>query len=326
MKVVVTGSSGFLGTYLVNDLITEGYEVLGIDIKPQLIVLEGFTHSTVDLRATDQLKETIHAFEPDAIVHLAARTDLDEKTTLQGYDANIQGVENLIDVIRSSPTIERCIFTSSQLVCRIGYVPSHYEDYCPSTLYGQSKVLSEQIVRQSDGGGVTWCIVRPTTVWGPGMNKHYQSFFRMLQKGLYFHIGSKPLFKSYSYVGNISYQYRKLLEIPVDKMHQNTFYLADYEPISLRAWVDAFQAELQAKPVRTLPENVAKVIAKLGDSLNYVGFSAFPFNSFRLNNILTEYQFDTTAMEKIAGSLPYSMEQGVKDTSNWLREGKYVDG
>ncbi len=61
---------------------------------------------------------------PDALVHLAARIDLDEKTDLAGYAANIEGVQNVMAAVRLTPSIKRAIWTSSQLVCRVGYVPT----------------------------------------------------------------------------------------------------------------------------------------------------------------------------------------------------------
>ena len=137
------------------------------------------------------LKKIVGNLEPDALVHLAARTDLDERTDLAGgYAANIDGVRNLIDVVRATPSIKRAIWTSSQLVCRVGYVPRDETDYNADTLYGKSKILTEQIVREQDGGGREWCLVRPTTVWGPGMSAHYQLFLRMVQGGYYVHVGS----------------------------------------------------------------------------------------------------------------------------------------
>ncbi|MFK9714751.1 NAD-dependent epimerase/dehydratase family protein, partial [Escherichia coli] len=83
---------------------------------------------------------------PDAVVHLAARIDLDEKTDLSGYTANIEGVENLVEAIRRTPSVRRVIWTSSQLVCRVGYVPTSDTDYKADTLYGKSKVRTEEIV------------------------------------------------------------------------------------------------------------------------------------------------------------------------------------
>ena len=265
------------------------------------------------------LASVFQEYQPQAAIHLAARTDLDEKRDISGYTVNTTGVENLVAAIAATPSMERCIFTSTQLVCRIGYIPKDDEDYQPGTLYGQSKVLGEQAVRRTDGGGVEWCIVRPTTVWGPGMNPHYQRFFRLITKGLYFHVRRRPLYKSYGYVGNVAHQYLKLLEAPAQKLHRKTFYLADYQPLSLRDWADALQREMGARTIRTIPGPLAGFAARTGDIINALGMRSFPFNSFRLNNILTEYELDLSETEELCGPLPFDVEQGIKETVAWLR-------
>ena len=227
--------------------------------------------------------------------------------------------ENLIAAVRLTPSIRRAIWTSSQLVCRVGYVPRNDTDYTADTLYGQSKVRTEQIVREQDGAGREWCLVRPTTVWGPGMSAHYQRFLRMIERGYYFHVGHSPLWKSYSYIENIAFQYLRLLEAPADLIHRKTFYLADYEPIDLLAWSDAFQRAFQSRPIPHMPLGIAHMLAYCGDAVNAVGVQKFPFNSFRLNNVLTQYQFDLKPTEAVCGPLPYDMEQGVAETAAWLR-------
>lgn len=324
-KILVTGSSGFIGSYLTKYLQNQGYHILGID-KELPIEKEQKQEIFIkcDILNKDHLEKIVKDFSPTTILHLAARTDLNEKQDIQGYASNMQGVKNIIDAIRQTPRVKRCIFTSSQLVCRIGYVPKNEYEYNPNTLYGESKVLTEKIVREGDGGGVEWCLVRPTTVWGPGMTPHYQKFLKMIQQGRYFHVGKKPLYKSYSYIGNISYQYQKLMEAPTEQVHRKTFYLADYEPISLRNWTNLIKEELRAEPIPTYPEYIAKLAAKMGDAINWFGFKKFPFNSFRLNNILTEYIFDISETQKICGTLPYTTEQGVKELVNWLKNEVFI--
>ena len=53
--------------------------------------------------------------------------------------------------------------------------------------------------------------------------------------------------KSYSYIENITFQYLRLLQAPAELIHRKTFYLADYEPIDLLAWCDAFQRALDVR-------------------------------------------------------------------------------
>jgi GlcNAc-P-P-Und epimerase len=314
MKVLVTGSSGFIGQALVRRLRTTGFEVAGLDK-----VDRATTDYVCDILDAGRLNQAVQEFWPDALVHLAARIDLDEKTNLAGYAANIEGVQNVIAAVRLAPSIRRAIWTSSQLVCRVGYVPRNDTDYTADTLYGQSKVRTEQLVREQDGAGREWCLARPTTVWGPGMSAHYQRFLRMIERGYYFHVGHRPLWKSYSYIENIAYQYLQLLEAPADLIHRKTFYLADYEPIDLLAWSDAFQRAFQSRPIPHMPLGIARMLARCGDAVNAVGVRKFPFNSFRLNNVLTQYQFDLKPTEAVCGPLPYNMEQGVAETAAWLR-------
>jgi nucleoside-diphosphate-sugar epimerase len=314
MKALVTGSSGFIGQALVRQLKAAGWEVAGLDKGSS--ATSDYVCNILDAA---RLNEIVQKCAPDALVHLAARTDLDERTNLAGYAVNIEGVQNLIAAVRNTPSIKRAIWTSSQLVCRVGYIPRDDTDYTADTLYGRSKIRTEQIVREQDGAGREWCLVRPTTVWGPGMSPHYQRFLRMIQGGYYFHVGTTPLWKSYGYIDNTAFQYLRLLESPVDPIHRKTFYLADYEPIDLLAWCDAFQRAFGARPIQHLPLGLARTFAYCGDAVNAIGVRRFPFNSFRLNNVLTQYRFDTKAVEAICGPLPYTMEQGVAATAAWLR-------
>jgi GlcNAc-P-P-Und epimerase len=318
-RILVTGTSGFIGGHLMDSLAGAGHQVLGIDVVPPAPPVIGYAFIQCDIRDATALRSVLTKFRPDVVIHLAAVTDLIEPAQPDTYAANSDGVRNLLDAIAACDSVDRLVCTSSQLVCVPGYLPRHDNDFAPDTAYGESKVQTELICRQQEGGGVTWCIVRPTTIWGARMNARYLPFYRLLTRGLYFHVGSKPLLKSYGYVRNVVHQYIRLLTAPADMMHERVFYLADYEPIDLRKWADAFRVALQAPPIRSIPVWAASVLARGGDTIFSLGGSSVPLTSRRLRNILTEYRFDLRNTEQVCGPLPYKMADGVAETAAWLR-------
>lgn len=318
-RILVTGSSGFIGTHLVRHFLAKGQEVVGLDLRPPEANL-AYRHEPCDLLNHARLFALLAELQPDAVVHLAARTDLAGET-VEDYPANFEGVLNLVQAIRRTPSVQRAIFISSQLVCKAGYLPSHPEDYCPPNPYGESKVRTEQVVRRENGGGVTWCLLRPTTIWGSGMNAHYASFFNHLKHGRYFHSGAPSLYKSYGYVGNSVHQICRFLEAPASAVHQHVFYLADYQPLCLQAWINSIAKGLGRNPPLTLPMGICRSLAALGDVFQAIGLGrVFPYNSFRLNNILAEYRYDMTPTEAICGPLPYSFDQGIEDLVAWIEK------
>ena len=113
---------------------------------------------------------------------------------------------NIIEAINKINTVKFIIFASSMLVCRLGYQPNNSNDYCPDTVYGESKVIGERIVRESSLT-VPWTIVRPTSIWGPWFDIPYRSFFDTVHKGLYFHPSGLRVKRSYGFVLNVIYQF-----------------------------------------------------------------------------------------------------------------------
>lgn len=317
MRLLVTGSSGFIGAALVSKLRTEGHTVFGLDIrKPRDPRGDDYSVDITDLPA---LVDTVRSLRPEQIVHLAARTDISSDSVIK-YNANIEGVANLVQAVLSTASVSRVLWTSTQLVSRVGRIPKHDTDFDPDTSYGESKVIGERIVRSTDGGGREWTVLRPTTVWGPGMSDHYVSLLRYLERRRYFHAGSASTLKSFSYIGNAVSQIATLLSTPARNLHRSTFYIADYEPVDMRGWCDALSRELGAHPSPVLPSAIAHLLARVGDVLNATVAPGFKFNSFRLRNISTPYVFDNRDLRAVTGPLPFSNETAIRATVSWYRD------
>jgi nucleoside-diphosphate-sugar epimerase len=319
VRSLVTGGSGFIGTNLVEHLLQCGDEVLTIDTKEPRDKRHTRYYKRVDVLDRERLSRTANDFSPDRVLHLAARTDLAEKRNLSGYAANTTGIENLIHALSSKPTVHRVIFVSSQLVCKNGYFPRTPDEYCPDTLYGSSKVISEQVIKQSSDLSYEWCIVRPTSIWGPWFDVPYKQFFISIARGWYFNPGRVEARKSYGFVGNVVFQLDKLLAAPSQQIHGRTFYLTDYDPITIRRWADTISRRMQAKRIHTLPSPLVRMAAWGGDALQAMGWSSPPLTSFRLRNMRCEtHLVPVEPIREITGPLPYSMEQGVDMTIEWL--------
>jgi GlcNAc-P-P-Und epimerase len=328
MRILVTGGSGFIGTNLIDGFLKSGYKVLSIDINEPQNKAHKKIFRNVDILNYSSLVSVFKEFCPTHLVHLAARTDLHETRNIERYRANIDGVKNIIGAVSQQKSVVRCIFTSTKLVSPTDYLPETDYDYCPDTLYGKSKVLGEQIVKNSTELQCDWCILRPTSIWGPwGLAPHipYGKFFLMIAQGRYFHPGRENPPKSFGYVGNTVYQIMKLLDASSDLIHKQIFYLSDYEVFTIKDWANMISMKLKGKQVKTIPEPIVKLLAWSGDLLKLVGIEEPPFSTFRLRNMRADTsKIPLENLKKITGPLPYSIEQGVEETIAWFKEYKII--
>ncbi|WP_262690027.1 NAD-dependent epimerase/dehydratase family protein [Kordiimonas aestuarii] len=319
-KILVTGGSGFIGTNLLASLENEGHALCNLDIATPRNPAQEHLWQKVDILDAPALEAALQTFSPDYVFHLAARTDMDGKS-LHDYDANIAGVRNIINAIKATHGVRRTLFASSRLVCKIGYMPVSDTDYNATTVYGQSKVEGEKVVRSEAADHFPWLIMRPTSIWGPWFDVPYRNFFDTLKQGVYVHPTKRKLLKSYGYVGNSVAQLKTMLmHADESAVLEKTFYLCDYPPLEVREWADLISRHLNARRASTVPYALIKFMALGGDILKKLGYLSAPITSFRLDNIMTPMVHETAATEKLCGELPYSLEDGVRETCAWLRD------
>ncbi len=318
MRILVTGGSGFIGTNVVESFLRKGEEVCSIDNVAPKTEAHRDVYKRVDIMDYEALERIFSEFRPEAVIHLAARADMEERSGLQHFAPNIVGVSNIIDAIAAVGTVRRSIFTSTRLVFDLGYEPRHETDYHASTLYGQSKVKGEEIVRATSADIGTWVIVRPTGIWGPWFGEPYHQFFSMIRRGLYRHPGDKVVRKSYGYVGNTVYQLERLLEAPESLINRKTFWLADYQPVIVSDWANQIARHFGSRPVKSVPVPLLRAGATLGDGLGRFG-RRFPMTSFRLNNMTNDMVYDTSDTQEVVGLLPFTLEDGTIQTIEWMR-------
>ena len=315
MKIAVTGGSGFIGTNIIEDLLEKKYEIINIDYKEPKITDRRNIWKNVDITNYNDFEKTLIEFNPDFIIHLAARTDLDGKT-VEDYKANTIGVENLMKILPKLKDLKKIIITSSKFVTTNGYKIKDQFDYCPHTVYGESKVITEKNV-WNNKPSCDWCIIRPTSIWGPWFGVPYRNFFDIVMKHIYFHIGKIKCYKTYGYIGNSIYQIEQLLFNETKDENNKVFYIGDEPAYEINEWADEIANELGFKVI-TMPIWLVKCLAKFGDFLGLFKIH-FPMQSFRYNNMTNNGINNMDNTYKIAPNQPYSRLEGTKKTIEFIR-------
>jgi nucleoside-diphosphate-sugar epimerase len=316
MKVLCTGGSGFIGTHLMDSLHAKGVELLNIDIaKPKKQDHDAFWREC-NILDLDHLRKVFKEFQPTHLVHLAARATTEGKS-LDDFRDNTIGTSNVLEAVKETPSISRVIITSSQHVRKPGSgLPLHDEDFAPHGLYGESKVITEQLTR-SAGLSCAWTIIRPTTIWGPWHPFLPDGLWAMIKRGIYFHPKNDPVIRSYGYVKNAVWQIEEILGAPSELINHKVYYVGD-SPTKQLNWINAFSIALTSHNVTQVPKEWIKLLARIGDGLSSIGIK-FPMNTPRYFNLTTTNPVPTDKIIKQFGAPPYSLENGIVETILWLR-------
>jgi dTDP-4-dehydrorhamnose reductase len=180
MRIVVTGASGQLGSYLLADLLRAGQHVvfpwsrgtvgkrLGAELRP------------VDLTDEQTVTSALAEADPDVIIHAAAISAADQlrRAPEEGWTVNVQGTRQLAAWCRDRG--RRLIFTSTDLVFD-GTRGWYREDDEPNPVlaYGRTKAAAEPLVLQVQGG----LVARISLLYGPSRAGR-DSFFDRALAGL----------------------------------------------------------------------------------------------------------------------------------------------
>lgn len=158
MKILVTGGAGFIGSHLVDRLISEGNEVTVYDDLSNGEIenllrhekSKGFEFRLGTLASRYPNTELVSAISGhDIVYHLAANSDAGagNSNTRVDFDNGTLATFNLLDAMRMAK-VKKIVFTSSSVVYGNSFPPTHETDILqPISLYGASKMAAEaQIV------------------------------------------------------------------------------------------------------------------------------------------------------------------------------------
>lgn len=149
-KVLVTGSSGMIGSHLVQSLIQAGYKVVGVDVKNWSFSDDNYSFHSVDLGIINAIEAVFEQEKPDRVIHLAAlahplgKSDLDFKRITH---INVECAENIFRTAEKYNTPLLFISTVDVLGMTRGLItPSTTPN--PVTDYGISKFQAENKLKE----------------------------------------------------------------------------------------------------------------------------------------------------------------------------------
>jgi len=320
-RVLITGASGFIGTNLIDLLVGQNYTISNFDkVSPNKKSHWQFWQQGNLLEMAD-IEKAFDTFKPTVVIHLAARTDT-LSANLEDYIDNTKGTENLIRCLERVDFAGRVVIASTQYVYKSeeNPVPSRDEEYIPYTAYGVSKVITEQLTRESSLR-CCWTIVRPANIWGPWHLRYPVELWRIIDKGLYVHPSTHPVIRTYGYVKNVAYQILQIIQADAARVDKQTYYLGDI-PIDSYIWLNAISKNLRGKTLRRVPSYFFKLPALFGDLLLKMGFSS-PLYTARFKNMIEDYPAPTDKTVTEFGVSHPNLEDNVKETIRWINsEGK----
>lgn len=193
MTILVTGSSGFVGTKLLDRFPCD--EIVGLGRKKPFN-LE--SHQFIEAEINRDTDYSAALSGVSVVIHLAARVhvmgDLVENPLDAYREINTLGTINLARQAVNAG-VKRFIFISSIKVngesSTSGY-PFTYADKCkPEDFYGQSKSeAEEQLIALAEETGLEVVMIRPTLVYGAGVKANFASLMNLVSKGFPLPFGS----------------------------------------------------------------------------------------------------------------------------------------
>jgi nucleoside-diphosphate-sugar epimerase len=297
MKILITGSSGFLGRILKNSF--RDFAVFGLNRN------SGNYHSILE-NSAPMFGEIF-----DIVIHSAGKAHSIPKTEMEKqefYNVNVIGTQNLLKGLENAGVPKQFVFISSVSVYGLDSGKLIKEDapLVAKDPYGLSKIAAEQMV-------VDWCtqnkvictIMRLPLLVGENPPGNLGYMLKAIDKGYYFNVGGGVAKKSMVLAVDVARFI--LLSAPIggvynltDGIHPNFLELST-----------AIAIDKKLKTPYNLPIIIAKILGYLGDMLG----SKSPINSLKVNKITSTLTFDDSKARAIKNWKPQSVLEYLEENS-----------
>jgi nucleoside-diphosphate-sugar epimerase len=287
-KILITGSSGFVGTNLIRYLTNlDKYTIVKLSLKQPLIGV----------------------IDSQSIIHLAGKAH-DLKNTSnpdEYYQVNYELTKNLYDAFLKSEAT-KFIFISTVKAVADHLNEPLTEDTIPNpqTHYGKSKLMAEEyIVAQPLPPDKSYYILRPCMIHGPGNKGNLNLLYKFVSKGLPYPLAAFENKRSFLSIENLCFIIKEL--IARNGIPAGIYNVADDEALSTSDVVTLISKAINKPPrLFAIPKKLIVFFAGIGDKLK------LPLNTERLgkltdNYIVSNYKIKNTLQKQ----LPLTSREGI---------------
>lgn len=329
-RILITGASGFIGSFLVEEALNKGYEVwAGVrsTSSRRYLSAEGIHFLELDFSQPDKLRAQLSEWKSraerfDYIVHCAGVTKCPEPKTFD--EVNYIQTKRFIDTLRELGMVPRQFAHVSTLSV---FGPAHEDDYAPireddhpvpNTAYGRSKLKAERYIQGLPD--FPYVIYRPTGVYGPRETDYY-----LMAKSIKSHLDLAAGFKrqdlTFVYVKDVV----QAIFLSIARgVTRRAYFLSDGKVYSSRAFSDLIQKELGVRGVLHVkcPLAVLKGISAAAQFMASLSGKGSTLNLDKYNIMKQRnWRCDITPAERELGYRPeYDLERGVREAVAWYKK------
>ena len=320
MRILITGATGFVGTWLTKKLVSEGHTVRIIhrensDLSP----FDGLNIETrvADINDKEKLKTALE--DVNVVFHLAGYVGYSRAQRKLMEKINVEGTRNIVELCQNNKNIERFIHMSSVVAIGASFDGTPLNEKSTYNIanlnlgYFETKRQAEEIVKFACmDGSLNAVMVNPSTIYGPGDSKKGSRGvqYKVLQGKFPFYT---PGGVSVVHIEDVIYCLIQAWRLG----ETGERYIISGENILLKELFEIIAARAGVKPPPIkLPKFILRLIGLGGDLLEKFGLKG-PLNSETYWVSILYHWFDSQKAQEAFGLKPKAAKEAIHASVDW---------
>jgi nucleoside-diphosphate-sugar epimerase len=322
MRILLTGSSGYIASVLVPHLQAQEHTVVGLDRRPPTVraLDQAIQADLLDRASVEKALAGV-----DVILHLAA-SKADWGTSSSKYHRdNVDATQALIRIGRAAG-VRKWLFYSSVASLGPSNVPlDETARFAPTGPYGATKAAAERLFHElaAEDPEAKVVILRPSAVFGRGMGSdaNVHRLINVIDRGRFLMVGRGNVVKTTSYIENLVAAH--LFVMSRMKRGVCTYIYVDQPALSTGEFVRHICELVNRRPPSWwLPVPIVMGAGLVGDFVSGLTRRDVPITSARIKKFCSSTNYKPLALEREGFRQPVSIEDALRATVQWCIRGR----